>query len=70
MSRPPRLAPIPDPPLKSQYVADWRASAARATELIQQGVPEPDSGSACLPQGMPGMMTAIFPMEVLVTPGR
>ena len=63
-------APIPDPPLKPEYVGEWRARAARATELIQQGVPEPDSGSACLPQGMPGMMTAIFPMEVLVTPGQ
>jgi len=63
-------APVPDPPLKPEYFAEWRASAERASELSRQGLPPPDLGSACLPQGMPGMMTTLFPMEVLVTPGQ
>ena len=62
--------PIPEPPLKPEYYAEWRAGADRFSELSAQGLPPVDSGSACLPQGMPGMMTAIFPMEVLVTPGQ
>ena len=62
--------PIPAPPLKPEYYGEWRANADRAIELSQQGLPPVDSGSACLPQGMPGMMQAIFPMEVLVTPGQ
>ncbi len=63
-------AAVPDPPLKPEYLAEWRASAERARELSQEGVPPPDLGSSCLPQGMPGMMTTLFPMELLVTPGQ
>ena len=66
--RPPE--PIPDPPLKPEYYGEWRATSQRTAELIAQGLPPVDSNSACLPQGMPGMMMATFPMEVLETPGQ
>jgi hypothetical protein len=67
---PPPPAPISDPPLKPEYLAEWRAARARERELTQQGIPPVNSGSACLPQGMPGMMMGMFPMEVLETPGQ
>ena len=67
---PPPPAPIADPPLKPEYLAEWRAERARERELTAQGLPPVNSGSACLPQGMPGMMMGMFPMEVLETPGQ
>jgi hypothetical protein len=66
--RPP--TPIPDPPLKPEYFDAWREARERERELTEQGLPPVNSGSACLPQGMPGMMMATFPMEVLETPGQ
>jgi len=62
--------PIPEPPLKPEYLAAWREARDRDRELTAQGVPPVSSGSACLPQGMPGMMMATFPMEILETPGQ
>jgi hypothetical protein len=67
---PPPPAPIADPPLKPEYLGEWRAARERERELTQQGLPPVNSGSACLPQGMPGMMMGMFPMEVLETPGQ
>jgi hypothetical protein len=63
-------APIPDPPLKPEFLDTWRAETARVRELTQAGLPPTNSNSACLPEGMPSMMQAIFPMEVLETPGQ
>jgi hypothetical protein len=68
--RPAPPAAIPTPPLKPEYLSAWREARQRDADLTRQGVPPPNSGSACLPQGMPGMMMAMFPMEVLETPGQ
>jgi hypothetical protein len=57
---PPPPAPIPDPPLKPEYLAEWQA----------EGLPPANNYSACIPDGMPAMMQAMFPMEVLETPGQ
>lgn len=66
----PAPAPIPEPPLKAEYLAEWKAGQARAAELTRKGLPPASSGMACLPEGMPGMMQGTFPMEVLETPGQ
>jgi len=66
----PGPAPIPDPPLKPEYLDEWEAERARIAELTSQGLPPVTSGMACLPEGMPGMMLGTFPMEVLETPGQ
>jgi hypothetical protein len=63
-------APVPEPPLKPEYLDAWRAGRARDAALTKQGLPPVSSGMACLPEGMPAMMQAIFPMEVLETPGQ
>ena len=66
----PGPAPIPEPPLKSEYLETWRAEQVRIAELTRQGLPPVTGGMACLPEGMPAMMRAVFPMEVLETPGQ
>jgi hypothetical protein len=38
--------------------------------LTQEGLPPANNYSACIPDGMPAMMQAMFPMEVLETPGQ
>ena len=67
---PPPPDPIPDPPLKPQYLEAWREERARIAELTEQGLPPANNYSACIPDGMPAMMQAMFPMEVLETPGQ
>ena len=64
----PGPGPIPDPPLKAEFLEEWKAERTRNVERSQQGLPVVTSGMACLPEGMPGMMQATFPMEVLETP--
>jgi len=63
-------APIPEPPLRQPHLDEWRALQARNAELTRKGLPPPSTGMACIPQGMPGMMQATFPMEILETPGQ
>jgi hypothetical protein len=63
-------APVPEPPLKQPYLDDWRAAQARNAELTKKGLPPVSSGMACIPEGMPAMMQATFPMEILETPGQ
>ncbi len=61
---------VPAPPLKEPYLGEWRATQARNAELTRAGLPPLSTGMACIPEGMPSMMQAIFPMEILETPGQ
>ena len=63
-------AAIPEPPLKQPFLDDWRALQKKNAELTSKGLPPPSTGMACMPEGMPGMMQATFPMEILETPGQ
>jgi hypothetical protein len=63
-------APVPQPPLKPAYLAEWQAAQARNQELTRKGLPPLSTGMACIPEGMPGMMQGTFPMEILETPGQ
>ena len=63
-------SPIPEPPLRQPHLDEWRALQAKNAELVRKGLPPPSSGMACIPEGMPGMMQATFPMEILETPGQ
>lgn len=67
---PARPAPIPEPPLEPEYLEAWGARQAEIRELTEQGLPPANHSSACIGEGMPAMMRAIFPMEVLETPGQ
>jgi len=61
---PPR---VPDPPLKAQYVAAWKAERKKLADANAAGEPIASGYTHCQPDGMPAMMMAMFPMEVLQT---
>ncbi len=67
---PPPPPPVGDPPLKPEYLASWQAQQKAAREADARGEPLYTDYVKCLPDGMPTMMLAMFPMEVLQTPGQ
>lgn len=66
----PAAAPIPEPPLKQPFLDEWRVLQKQNQDLSRKGLPPLTTGMACMPEGMPGMMGATFPMEILETPGQ
>lgn len=60
----------PPPPLKPKYLAAWKAQQAAVQEANRRGQPLYNQYAACIPDGMPAMMMAMFPMDVLQTPGQ
>jgi hypothetical protein len=62
--------PPPEPPLKPEYLDTWRAERARFQEASDRGEPIATGYTECLPDGMPTMMQAMFPMEVLESNGQ
>ena len=67
-SGPVGLAGIPAPPLKPEFKAAWEAERKRHDEANAAGRPIATHYTECIPDGMPAMMMAMFPMEVLITP--
>jgi hypothetical protein len=63
-------AGIPDPPLKPEYLAAWKAHRAEVAAANARGEPPATGYTHCLPDGMPATMMAMFPFEVLVSRGR
>jgi hypothetical protein len=66
----PAAPPIPAPPLKPEFQADYDARKKAIAEADAKGQPLYTNYTACLPDGMPAMMMGMFPMEVLQTPGQ
>ena len=62
--------PAPPPPLKPAYAKEWQARLQAIREADASGQPLATNAVACLPDGMPGMMTAVFPMEILQSRGQ
>jgi len=56
------------PPIKPELKAAYDAEVKRLADAEQRGEPTTSQNTMCLPQGMPAMMLAIFPMEVIQTP--
>jgi len=68
-----RDASIPaamQPPLKPQYQKEWQTRTQAAREAAAKGTPLADRATMCLPEGMPAMMGATFPMEILQSRGQ
>ena len=65
-----RFAPseIPDPPLKPDHLAQWRANQEKLAARLKEGQPAGDNYVQCLPDGMPAMMQGMFPMEIFQRP--
>jgi hypothetical protein len=64
----PPAAPIPPPPLKPQFQAEYDVRRKAVQEADAKGQPLYTNYTACLPDGMPAMMMGMFPMDVLQTP--
>ena len=64
----PRPEPIPPPPLKPQFKAAYDKEQKKIAAANAAGEPIATGYTHCLPDGMPAMMMAMFPMEVLQTP--
>src|SRR5215470_5166177 len=60
----------PQPPLKPQYTKEYQAKLQVLREANQKGQPIADHVVMCLPDGMPGMMSGPFPMEILQSKGQ
>ena len=63
-------APVPDPPLKPEYMEAWRELRATLQAAEDRGEPIASGYTHCLPDGMPAMMQGMFPMEVLESDGQ
>jgi len=61
---------VATPPLKQPYLGQWLAQQQQAKEADARGQPLFSGYTQCLPDGMPAMMMAMFPMEILQTPGQ
>jgi len=62
--------PRPEPPLKPEYLKEWKAYEQKKKEAAAAGTPFATTWNDCIGSGMPGMMAAAFPMEILQTKGQ
>jgi hypothetical protein len=62
--------PAPDggPTLKQPYAREYKKFIQRKAEASRQGKPLADASTRCLPEGVPTIMGAIYPIEILQTP--
>jgi len=56
--------------LKPQYAKAYNAKTLAEEAAAKRGEPIAGPGVDCLPYGMPEMMSAIYPLEILQTPGQ
>ena len=56
--------------LRAQYAKVYDAKTKEEEAAAARGEPVADPGVDCLPYGMPEMMSAIYPLEILQTPGQ
>ena len=67
----PKLAAVPASPivLKPEFAKAYDAQRAAETAANSKGEPLANASAACLPSGMPSMMSvAVYPIEVIQTP--
>ena len=64
--------PVPNggPKLKEPYASEWKARRALREAKLKAGTPLVDPSTLCIPEGMPSIMGAIFPFQILQTPGQ
>lgn len=67
---PPPPQDVPPAPLKEPYLTQLREQRAKEAAANARGEPIVGNGVRCIPGGMPSMMKATFPIEVLQTPGQ
>lgn len=52
------------PPLNDEYMARWQ----QVRDDQAAGIPPDEPTQRCLPQGMPRIMKAVYPLEIIITP--
>jgi hypothetical protein len=57
--------PGPKPQLRQPFATQYETLQKKMAEAEESGHPLPDSGIRCLPSGVPSMMTAILPLEIV-----
>ena len=64
--------PVPGngPKLREPYATEWKGLRAKRDANLKAGTPLVDPSTQCMPEGMPAIMGAIFPLEFLQTPGQ
>src|SRR5690348_4476284 len=62
--------PATPPPLKPEYLKEWQARQQASREADAKGKPLATGYVNCLPDGMPTMMGAMFPLEILQSKGQ
>ena len=64
--------PVPGdgPKLKEPYAMEWKNFRAKRDAMLAAGTLLFDRTTQCLPEGMPLIMGAVFPLEILQTPGQ
>lgn len=63
-------APEGGPKLKEPYATQWKQRVARREAALKAGTPLADRSTLCLPEGLPLVMGAIFPIQILQNPGQ
>ena len=68
----PKTVPPPQtpPPLKPAYVKEWQARVQATRAADAKGQPLATGYVNCLPDGMPSMMAAMFPIEFIHSKGQ
>lgn len=56
------------PKLKEPYASEYRKLSQRRAAASKQGKPLADPSTQCMPEGMPTLMGAIYPIEIVQTP--
>lgn len=64
--------PVPGdgPKLKEPYASQWKALRAERDAKLKAGTPLVDPSTLCIPEGMPTIMGAIYPLQFLQTAGQ
>jgi hypothetical protein len=65
--RHPQPAEIPTPPLTPTLKTAYDAEQKKLADATTRGEPIANGYTHCIPDGMPAMMMAMFPMEILQT---
>lgn len=58
------------PTLKAPYAGEYKQLMQRRAEASRKGQPLADPSTQCLPEGMPTIMGAIYPIEIVQTPAQ
>jgi len=58
------------PDLKEPHASQWKAQRSKRQAALKAGTPLVDDSTRCLPEGTPGIMQAIYPIQILQTPGQ